>query len=397
MMTDTPPSPLTPFLQPGEELLWTGEPDREVMLKTLGKRKQGLFVPLVAAAVVGIFVWANWETVADLEITGLPVSADSFLPLVGAAAFIGLIFFLRRGSDRGHVESLFYGITDQRVLIVRKAELYEAVTPDKMQWVKLEDRLGAKGHHDIIWDKRRIPGSQENPTPLQIEQSRIGFKALADGPAVMAQIEAWRDKHRAAADQVARAALEALESDPGHPRLAHPRLSFSLPTPAGWEVTVRIKKVVFGKTGVDLNADKWTSPERTGDWNVIRLRNVAANAEVMLEVAESKPVATYDSMADPSVPGFIKKVMQVVDSDKHVTLNGLDGFRVDVALSGAGQTEMALGQSSDLVKSTMRQYVFHDGMFQYYMTATWPSDNDTQAATCQAIMDRVSWCPTLTA
>ncbi len=117
----------------------------------------------------------------------------------------------------------------------------------------------------------------------------------------------------------------------------------------------------------------------------------------MLEVAETEPVATFESMSDPKVPGFVKKVMQIEATEEHVSINGLEGFRVDVGLSGMGETQMAIGESSDKVQGLMRQYVLHDGLYQYYLVGTWPKGNAIQEATCQAIMDGVRGCPSFDA
>ncbi len=137
--------------------------------------------------------------------------------------------------------------------------------------------------------------------------------------------------------------------------------------------------------------------QECNDWNTVQLCNIGVDSRVLLEVAQSEPVARFESMADPRVPCFVKKVMQVVDTEEHVSINGLEGFRFDILLSGMGESEMSVGESSDKVQSLMRQYVLHDGVFQYYLAGIWPKGNTTQAATCQAIMEGVRGCPSLVA
>ncbi len=259
-MSNANAAAISAVLEPGETVIWSGEPDREVMLKTMGKRKSLPFGQLLFLAIIGGVVWLNREQLSVLAISPNLLAAVGF-----TVAFIWLIQYMKRRQAQGHVETLNYAITDRRVLIVRKGQVYQSVTPENMRWVELVERIGAEGYYDIIWNRRPIQKSSDStPSPTDIERSRVGFKALRDGPAVMERLEAWRTEHAGRADETAEAALAALKSDPEIPRLEHPRLGFSLPTPPGWEVTVREKKVIWGKTGLDLTADKWLPPESPG-------------------------------------------------------------------------------------------------------------------------------------
>ena len=176
---------------------------------------------MIFFGIVGGVLWLNREQLGQLVTSGLLVSPSLLAAVAFATAFIWLILYLKRRQARGHVETLNYAITDRRVLIVRQGEVYESVTPDKMSWVELVERPGAEGYNGIIWDRRRLRHSSDStPNSNELERSRVGVKALRDGPAVMERLEAWRAAHAGRADAVAEAALDTLQSGAEVPRLA---------------------------------------------------------------------------------------------------------------------------------------------------------------------------------
>ena len=372
------------------------------MLKSLGKRKPSRVLNVAIIAIIGSIVWSQREQLGQLQVGGLGGETALPVPLLALAGFTALILFLRHKQYTGHVDQLAYGITDRRVLILHKGKVLDERSPDQMKWVELRDRPGAEGYSDIIWETRRISTStgDSQTTALEREQARVGFKALREGRAVFERIERWRASHGAAATAAAKATVGAMTSEGKEgsevPRLAHPRLGLSIATPAGWSVSVRKKTFPFGKTRIDLNAEKWHAPQDNDKWNVIRL-NDGANAEVAVEAVMSDPVATFEAMADPALPDSVNKVMKVVDTAEHVNIGGIDGFRVDMELSGKGDSHMSVGESSDKVQSIFRQYVLHDGAFQYHITASWPRGGDAQAAACQAIIDSFKGCSAIVA
>lgn len=399
-MTNDPRTALQSVLEPGEQLLWSGAPDPEVMLATLGKSKSGPMRYVIPLVILGMFAWVLRDSFDGIQNSGF-FSGGMLLPLVGIAAFAGLILFFNRRQATGHVHNLAYGITDRRVLIVRKGEVIESRTWGQMKWVELRERTGAEGYSDIIWKTRQISrGSSDSPpTPLQREQARVGFKALVDGASVYERIEQWREKHARAAAETARETVETLAEGETE-RVAHPRLGFSIAAPTGWDVAVRKKTFPFGKTRADLHAEKWYDPSRDADWNVIRVSQ-EGSSEVVAEVVKSEPVATFDDMADPKLPGFMKKFIQVVDTERQVAIGGIDGFRIDQELMGKGDSDMAVGERSDKVRTRFRQFVLHDGAYQYYITGTWlltgTAEDEAQAAACQAIIDSFRGCSAMIA
>lgn len=391
---------LEAVLEPGERLLWSGAPDQAVMKKTLGKRKSSVFNLVFFILVLGAIALGLRDQlpgIGQLNVTGLAISSNMIVTVFVAIAFIAVIVFLKRWQTSAHVDNLAYGITDQRVLIVRKGKIMVSRKPSEIQWLELQERRGAKGFSDIIWEVQRASSSTDStPSPLQRERARIGFKALPDGAAVMDRLERWRNRHKQAAQEITRAATQALQDGAPMERLRHPRMGFSIAIPPGWKQEVRVKKVVFGKTGVDMTADKWYAPERDDDWNVIRLTG-PDNAEVIVEVAKSPPLAKYDDMANPKMPGFMKKVVKVVDSERHVSINGLQGFSVDQELSGMGDSKMALGQSSRRLQRLLRQLVLHDDAHQYYLIAAWSLGDEVQQAACEALLASFEGCSGLVA
>ena len=202
-------------LGPGETLEWSGGPDIPIMKKTLGKRKRKL--PLIEIGIVAIIVVVVMMNSGEMSLGGgmfggcagdteFPVDEEGGwglenLWLLVFPLFFGGILYLRKRKEKQHVENLSYGITDRRVLIVRAGEIIESWSPAELQEFAMHDRVGADGYYDIIWHRRAVRHDSENtPSPLQLERARVGFKALPDGPAVLARLEAWRKQHNRAAE-----------------------------------------------------------------------------------------------------------------------------------------------------------------------------------------------------
>jgi hypothetical protein len=127
---------------------------------------------------------------------------------------------------------------------------------------------------------------------------------------------------------------------------------------------VRRKKLIFGKTGVDKTKNKWSTPDNSSDWNVVRLKN-AVDSTVELQVNETPPLKTLAKMANPKLPKAILKNMQLADQEPEFAVNGLRGFYLTRLLQGKGESDMVVGLTSDLTEWYQCQHVLHDGKKEY--------------------------------
>lgn len=407
-MTDPHRPAIEAVLNPGEKLEWSGGPDQAVMRKTLGKRRRRF--PFVELGIVAIIGWVLFNQFGDIEWSGfsgaLPGMAseklqssvdwdNSYLWLLIFPVVAGGIVFLNRRQAQDHIENLSYGITDQRVLIVKKGKIYESWTPSELREYVMNERVGAKGHYDIIWDRRRVDTSGDStPSALELETARVGFKALPDGPAVLAQLDAWRKKHDRAADREAKAVVSDDAAEAGVlERLRHPTLGFSLERPTSWTTQVRRKKVIFGKFGVDMTTDKWYAPHRDSDWNVILTKD-ATNSEVMLEVAETAPTVSLDAMTNSRALKMFARDAKIFDQQDDLEIGGLKGFGFSLRLpdryrhmiTSPGQVQTVPRDRDHESRIVLRQVVLHDGRYQYYLRAIWNEANALQEKACRRIL-----------
>ena len=182
------------ILEPDERLVWSGGPNREVMLSTMGKnKKRNYSFLIVLAAFFFVFGFLNKGHIGGL-MTGSPT--ESLTPfLIGAVLLVGtltLIFQLNARKSKRYVDSLAYAVTNRRVLIVYGDGKIDSFSPAQLKEAKVEERVGAEGYYDIVWGGRGLPRGTDGKAqrnPLNWERTRIGFKALRDGPDVMARIE----------------------------------------------------------------------------------------------------------------------------------------------------------------------------------------------------------------
>jgi len=410
-MTDTHRAAIEAVLQPGETLEWSGGPDPAVMKKTLGKRRRKYWKAELGILIIVVVVVLSMAP-RDLPLVGMIKSAPGmiaeslgtsaegvtgFLPVLAVPLIIFVIAWLKRRQAAAHVDNLSYGITDRRVLIVRKGEIYESWNSAELQRYEMNERVGAQGFHDIIWDRRRTSGGNDDhrPSALELEQARVGFKALSDGPAVLAQLDAWRKKHDREAEQSRRAALaENATASGALQRLEHPTLGFSIERPGGWAAHVRRKKLVFGKFGIDATSDRWETPEDSGDWNVILLKD-ATNAEVMLEVAETPPTVTLDAMTNAKALKMFARRAEPFERQPELELGGMPGFGFSMRLpesykpmiSSPGKVQAPPRNRDDEQSIVMHQAVLHDGRYQYYLRAIWQDGDALQEQACRRILD----------
>ena len=391
-MITSPEQVVSQVLEPDERLIWSGTPDVEVMTKTMGGRKRRLHWTALIAVVV---------LIAGLMYTAPQTSGMLQSPLgstwiIGAGLALATLLLGRlyySTISKRYARSLVYGITDQRLLILENGKLELEFSPARVKWVERRERFGAPGLSDLIWEEHLVhrSGTSRITNPVQIESAKIGFKAQPGGEDLLQRIESWRQGHleetvREAGDFVeSRQETGRKKSATGGKRIKSPVLGFSIEAPEEWKAEVRRKKLEFGKTGVDWTANKWSTPEKSTDWNVIRLKN-AVDTTVEVQVHETEPFNTLEAMANPRLPKSILKNMQLVDQEPEFALNGLEGFYLTRLLQGKGESEMVVGQTSNLAEWYQRQHVLHDGQRQYYILSMWPKEAPEQGEICQTIV-----------
>ncbi|MEM1434736.1 MAG: hypothetical protein AAGG11_11815 [Pseudomonadota bacterium] len=200
-MSSTTRPDFSTVLNSGERLLWSGAPNREVMLSTMGKGKKPNYTfALAAVAFAAAFGWMNREQLSGFKLDEL-VGSFTITPLayglIPVVATIALIYRWNAGQAKRYVDSLAYAITDQRVLIMYRGTEIESYTPSQLQQAKIEERAGAEGYYDIVWGGRSLPRSSDGKaqtSPLNLERTRMGFKALRDGPMVMERIQSLLER-----------------------------------------------------------------------------------------------------------------------------------------------------------------------------------------------------------
>ncbi len=392
-MATNPEQVVSQALESSEKLIWSGQPDVETMAKTMGRRHQrwNWRVPLAAAILIG---GALYIAPQALRMFQDRFGAAWVLVVLSPLALALIINYLRSGRSRRYARSLAYGITDKRLLILEDGKVTLAFRPSQVKWAERRDRAGAPGLSDLIWEEHRLSSTGRSGgtnDPVQLEAARIGFKAQPNGEELLQRIESWRQGHLDATAREARDFVESRQENQGKPRptggrrIKSPALGFSIEAPEAWQVEVRRKKLIFGKTGVDWTENKWSSPDDSPDWNVVRLKN-DVDSLVELQVHETPPINTLEQMANPKLPKAILKSMQLADQEPEFAVNGLRGFYLTRLLQGKGESGMALGETSDLAQWYQRQHVLHDGQRQYYVLSMWPKESPEQGEICEAIV-----------
>jgi hypothetical protein len=125
---------IRPFLAAGEQLVWTGTPDRRVYASRSRRNWPGAALGLTAAGLAaGLGLILGAATAPALSDTGLPAVAGLLDPLVLATAsllvvagaglrLVALVRMAQRRAERAREASgVVYAITDRRVLVLDDA------------------------------------------------------------------------------------------------------------------------------------------------------------------------------------------------------------------------------------------------------------------------------------
>lgn len=401
----SPDSQLTRCLEDDEKLIWAGRPDTRAFLSGLYRTRFGINTallgnPLPRLIIMSLFIGVAIALLISWMVESGIVMVMNFSQVnpVYLGPIIALFTFaaLRKssavkaeswnGRERDYVESLTYGITSQRLLILRDGVIEEEFTVTEVK-PKLIDRKNAPGFGDIIWGGRTWGHgggtTRRNPSAFDIELNRVGFKALYEAEAVLQKIESWRKTHLQDVAQESQAFLDNKKqtSTVEEPRkITNTTLGFSFKYPQNWSVQVRKRRLAFGKWGIEKEA-VWSDEDELPKWNVARVES-ELGTYVEIQVHKTEPINTFESLVNSNVG--VSGVSELIDKNPAFEVNGLNGFYV--TRQTGGDAIPIVGKMISIPVSLTRHHIFHNGQRQFYVESTWPKDAPAEGALCDAIV-----------
>lgn len=384
------------LLDKDETIIWSGQPDLSAIKKTR-RKGNGLFFKLAGGVFLIAFIWVISDS-SNVWTTG---SAMTWVWVVAIAGALWLVYSRLYASPKKlkcWVTSLTYAITDKRILILKGEQIEQAFTLSDVLQTQISERKGAPGFKDLIWEKRAIErrtssGNVRYVSPLECEQAETGFKALADADSVKHILDSWINTQKNALQQVDDNFISSQSADTVNEVIddsvkssnsilyASPLYGFSIDFPASWDITSRYRKLAFGKWGIEREA-VWSTPDNKPKWNVIRGQN-ETNTHVELQVQKIAPFNNPKSLM--SSTASLLGAGEVIDSNPDISINGIPGFYVTRHCGSAGS--ILPSQIKDMLSYWyMRQYILHDGQYQYYIEAMWPAEDDGQREVCETVI-----------
>lgn len=395
---NSPDSAINLKLNKNERVIWSGRPDLQAVAKTAYRGKQSLrlhrYVSLALVAWIAYTLWNQWNNQG--------AAYDWRLLLVVGIAALGFFFSsnLYNRQLMRWMEQLSYAITNQRVLILRNGAIENEYSQRDVMQASLIPRKGVPGFSDVIWAKkvgRRSSRNGGSPSLLRQEKLLTGFKALPDSEGVMQILDDWVAEQKAITNLEDEAYVDSKISgaDRGKgadedtkstetEKLVSPVYGYSVEFPASWEITSRYRKLAFGKWGIEREA-VWSTPAVKPKWNVIRGQN-ESKSYVEIQVQKVAPFNTLESIMDTSKAASLLGTGEVIDHNTSISINGIPGFYVTRHLGNADSILPSQIQEK-LAYWDMRQYILHDGEYQYYIEAMWPSDDSAQRKACEVIIN----------
>ena len=396
-------SPVNLVLNKNEKIIWSGQPDLQAVANTAypGKRLLWLhkYISLGLVAWIAYTLWNQWQNQGG--------TYDWRLLLVVGITALGFFFSSIHSNSQlmRWMEQLSYVITNKRVLILRKGAVENEYSQSDVMQASLIPRKGAPGFSDVIWAKKVGSTSHHNggfPRPLKQEKLLTGFKALADSEGVMQILDDWIAEQKTTTHledtAFVNSKITGNEKEKGvnentesarTEKLTSPVYGFSIEFPATWEITSRYRKLAFGKWGIEREAT-WSKPAAKPKWNVIHGQN-ESKTYVEIQVQKVAPFNTLESIMDTSKAASLLGTGEVTDHDPSVVINGIPGFYVTRHL---GNTDSILPSQiqEKLAHWYKREYILHDGKYQYYIEAMWPSDDPAQREICEIIIATLKAC-----
>jgi hypothetical protein len=168
-----------PFAEPGERLIWCGQPTRDAA--ALSNWMQSL-IGLGFLAITGLLIVvpddSSPEPSISLIVLGLPFLA------------VGFWMASRTLRDYFMAEHTFYGVTDQHILIVRTwpSRSVRSYIPDDIQYITTTENPDGSG--DVQFRKEYF-GAVRNANAIP---ERIGFWGVPDAHGVSLQIHTLKTR-----------------------------------------------------------------------------------------------------------------------------------------------------------------------------------------------------------
>jgi hypothetical protein len=388
----------TPFnlvLEEDEKITWSGRPDMQAVVNTAypGSRRLNKYAAL---ALVCWIVYALWN-----QAQGQGLAYDWRLLVLTGITALGFFYSAIHAKNKlmQWMENLSYAITNQRVIILRDGTVENEYSQRDVMQASLIPRKGVPGFSDVIWAKKvnKTYGRRHGfPTPLKQEKLLTGFKALADSEGVMQILDDWVAEEETSTHLEDAAFFDGKmmgsEKDKGaneetkstsSEKLVSPVHGFSVEFPSSWKITSRYRKLAFGKWGIEREA-VWSTPAEKPKWNVIRGQN-ESRTHVEIQVQKVAPFNTLESIMDTSKAASFLGTGEVIDHDPSIVINGIPGFYV-TRKCGNPDSILPSQIQEKLAYWHMRQYILHDGTYQYFIEAMWPAENPEQLKTCEVII-----------
>ena len=313
---------LAAHLQPGEVVLWQGQPKPVTFF---GPKQILGALALIALGLV----------LASGLIDALPPGPTTYGP---AAASVGVAALLLITRWNMRADLWVYAITNRRLLSVLKGEVIRSLTPEKLDTYELR----VEGD-TLYWLKLVRSDSGVGPDEHRGPDGRlVGFHGQTDPQATKALIERWRQGISERASESAEAfaetmvaATSASGSDidapppPGVMRITHPQTGLSLDVLPDWKVNVRQRYDgplrIFGVQILPrIVRDGPDRPYGDGvNWNYLSVSG-APEAGLDLTIHERPLDTTLDAVLnDP----FTKITgSEILDTDPDLRVGPLKGF-----------------------------------------------------------------------
>ena len=366
---------ISALLRHRERILWTGRPNVEQAVAFSSKRNWRKvltsFLPIVIVISVALYQLMQALDIDNLRdlIDALP--DETLLMLAVPFVIVVAIYLLPRlfkmdSKSRlsRYFESLSYGITNQRLLIVENDKLAHAFRPDEVGELKVINRT--EGCDDLLWSVSEPTSDDMNP--WQRERATIGFKAISNVMDVKRRIEKWINTHQKRAGQ----AVADFISDSSSPGLTHastrkimnPKLGLAIDVPEEWKIKARRRRKAYGTIFLDF--ERWKDPQATDDWNVLRIEG-PARTSVEIHVDDGDPVLTLEDLRDSKI-GSLFGGGEVVATKEGLVRREFRGFSVTRRIVVAEDATDIRGARAVM----RRQTVFTNPRRQLAIVSTWP-------------------------
>jgi len=366
-------------IDPGEKLLWAGEPAADVMIRMrLGRwwawTVTGLSLPLVT------YWWAARSGRLQLPRTDAMLVPSFLVPVAVILIGIPALMAFTSWRYRRYARSLSYVMTDRRLLVLEHGKIVDDYPPERLSRITVRHR--APGLGDVVFGRHYYAdsGMQRTRDPVVRERRVVAFKALPDPDAMRQRVEDWLEERRreavaahgvAAAEAGSRSdagRAETPASDPAVQRTQGGGTGLVVALPVVWKVEVRRKAHPRGRTFVDIEA--WRRPEDADDWNVVRGEG-PFHSSVEVEVFETPPTVDFKKTLGGRMAAAVGG--KVVASEERLEIGGIPGFSVTRRreIQVDAKTGQAVIGASALLE---RHTVLHDGHVQIYVVSTWPEE-----------------------